>query len=221
MLFSKNNHPSGFYVYAYLREDGTPYYIGKGQNRRAWDKNHNVSLPRDAIDIVIIEHNLTELGSLAIERRLIRWYGRKHNDTGILRNFTDGGEGTTGRIASDETRRLIGKANSISLSGKTLSEDHRANMSLAHYGKPKSEQHRINIRKAKLGKNNPMYGKPLSEDHRAKLCDNTVHHFIHDDGREERLTQYNMAIKHGLNKGNLNNVIHGRVKSVKGWRLLT
>lgn len=94
-----------YYVYFYLRSKdsktakaGTPYYVGKGKETRAWDKHSNVPTPSDQSRILIVTENISEINAFILERYYIRWFGKKSNKTGILHNKTDGGEGTSGFI---------------------------------------------------------------------------------------------------------------------------
>ena len=153
-IYSKANPPTGFYVYAYLREDGSPYYIGKGSGMRAWNTNHVINLPKNKNKIVVLEQGLSEIGALAIERRMIRWYGRKDTKTGILYNQTDGGEGVTGKIVTQQTRDKIRKK----LKGKSIgarSCETKAKISKKLLGTkrgPMSDEQKKVLSKIKLGK---------------------------------------------------------------------
>jgi hypothetical protein len=86
-----------YYVYAYLREDGTPYYIGKGKDQRAYKPHNGLGIPpRDRIQIVY--SNLNEDVAYSLEKMLIAKYGRLNNGTGILRNKSDGGDSNNGIV---------------------------------------------------------------------------------------------------------------------------
>lgn len=82
-----------YYTYAYLREDRTPYYIGKGKNDRVYRRNKkDVKPPKDKSKVVFLKQNLTEEEALQHEKYMIAVFGRKDLGTGILHNRTDGGD---------------------------------------------------------------------------------------------------------------------------------
>ena len=93
-----------FYTYAYLRKDDrTPYYVGKGCGKRAYESSHNVKVPDDNDRIIFLKQNLTEEEAFNHEKYMIAVLGRKDLGTGILRNMSDGGEGHSN--PSPESRR--------------------------------------------------------------------------------------------------------------------
>jgi len=139
-----------FYVYAYLRSRdsqhglvGSPYYIGKGQRRRAWDKLHVIKPPSDPTRIVILSDHMTSVDALQAEMLLIHLYGRIDKGTGCLRNLTDGGDGCRGAQRSEHTRHK--------LSEKTKKE-WDVKRAIGYQYPPVSDETRAKFRAAKVGK---------------------------------------------------------------------
>ena len=128
-----------FYTYAYLRKDGTPYYIGKGRRGRCFDNTRRrYKCPNDRKRVLILKKNLTNDEAIKHEIYMIAVLGRKDLGTGILRNRTDGGEGTIGYIFTDEHRANLTKS---ALKKPPKSKLTRKRQSDAMKGKPKSKEH--------------------------------------------------------------------------------
>lgn len=145
-----------FYTYEYLRSDWTPYYVGKGKGNRAFSRHRFTSAPKNPARIRI-QYWADEAEAFEMEKWYIRFWGRKDNGTGILRNLTDGGEGLTGLILSEEHRRKIGEAQR----GRKHSEETRRKRSEALRGRVFSEETLLKMREAQLG-------KKFSEERRRK-----------------------------------------------------
>lgn len=102
-----------FYVYIHRREtDGQIYYVGKGQGQRAWDflrrNNHwHNTHNKHGTTVQVVSNGLQEWYALELETELIALYGRQDLNLGPLVNKTDGGEGGSGRVLSEDAKQHL------------------------------------------------------------------------------------------------------------------
>jgi hypothetical protein len=140
-----------FCTYIWLREDGSPYYVGKcSRTDRAFSKHKHVGEPpRD--DLILLQEFPSEEDAYTAEIFLIAYYGRKDLKTGCLANLTDGGEGyhpsqairdkiskaIKDRVVSTDTKKLISESVKKSWAKRIRkhSEESILKMKKAHKGR--------------------------------------------------------------------------------------
>ena len=143
-----------FYTYLWLREDGTPYYVGKGSGRRAYqNKDHCVYRPKYN-SLITVQYWESEEKAFEMEKWWIAFWGRKDIGTGILRNMTNGGDGPSGWVPSEETKAKIKEARK----SQVFTVETRAKMGKSRRGAKHSAE-----TKEKIGASQKGIPKPNSK----------------------------------------------------------
>lgn len=164
------------YSYDNFRFEYEPFYVGKGCNNRYkwWLRNnikwHNLHFRNKIMAIrkskgePIIEkvvENLSNDEASGVEMTLINGFGRRDLGTGVLCNLTAGGDGSSGRIVSEEVRRKISEGNKGK--SRNVGKNH------LRYGKSNTLEQKRKISEATSGEKNHNYGKPMRDESKEKM----------------------------------------------------
>ena len=192
-----------FYTYIYLdpRKPGThkygefvfqhePFYVGKGsidrignhiiesKNSKNNDYKHRKirKIWKEGLEPIRIKikENLSEQKAFELEIYLIWSIGRYDLRSGPLTNHTDGGDGTSGAIRSEEARRKMSeslKGRIVWNKGKESSEETKQKLSESHKGIKQSEETRRKNSESNKGEKNHFYGKHHSEETKQKMSE--------------------------------------------------
>ncbi len=113
-----------YYTYLLLdpMNEYLPFYVGKGNGNRAYvhDRNHSIRDDKNFLrrkilknlqnngltsEVYFWKEKLTEEQAFDLEVKLIKMFGRRIDETGILTNLTEGGEGFSGFDLSESNRK--------------------------------------------------------------------------------------------------------------------
>lgn len=163
-----------FYVYEHWRLDRDEcFYVGKGKKNRAYSRggrnshwgNIVAKLERigSGYEVKLVATGLTEAEAFSLEKERIAFWRDKVD----LCNKTDGGDGVSGLVMSEEARqkmseRAKGRPGNPTMLGRKHSAETRAKMSAAQKGKKKSPEHAEKVAATHRG-------KKYSEEHKKKL----------------------------------------------------
>jgi len=151
-----------YYTYAYLREDRTPYYIGKGKGNRAYRRRKtDIKPPKDKSKVIYLKQNLTEEEAFNHEIYMIAVFGRKDLGTGILHNRTYGGEGNSN--PSEETKQKIREKRAL----QEFTDETRLKISKALKGKKRPQEVIDKIKKGRTGIKHTEQTKQIIKEKRA------------------------------------------------------
>lgn len=201
-------HLPPYVTYLYFDEDRIPRYVGCGGQRRPFatkcgGKKRPYPKPKDKSLILILKRFETREEAERHEIYMIHVIGREIDGTGPLKNISPGGN-----VMDATTQQKIKET----LSGTTLSIEHRRRIGLNNKGRKDSAETR---RKKKLAKQ----GVPNSRQHRVS---NSKYEYVVIDPNGNRefvplLRDY--ALVHGLSCKALTHCSIGNQLHHKGYRV--
>ena len=187
-----------YYVYAYLYEDGEPFYIGKGKGERInwrWARPFEIPPPERR---VFLYEGLTERDALDREEALIALYGKEN-----LLNKTTGGQGVSGLrfTKSEECKRMM---------SERFTGDNNP-----FYGQTHTEETREKMRESARNRANTSF----AEKQRVVQAKKS-YRFTNPDGCVIIINGSLNAFckENGLNTGAMCQLAQGKVNQHKGWR---
>ncbi len=237
-----------FYTYRHIRLDtGTPFYVGKGSNNRAFEKRGRNKYWKNIVKskgyrVEIIQDNMNEEDAFAFEEKLIKLY----KSLGYCEaNLTDGGEGlkgftpwNKGTTVSESMKKQI----SNKLKGIIPSIETRNKISKANKGKIRTPEVVEKLRKIGKERGSPMQGRKCSDSHKNKIS-NKIKGLKRSEETKDKIAlsnskgsfkvlDYNenlIGIWHNqakcsrdlkIPRTTISACIHGRMKSFNGYKFI-
>jgi hypothetical protein len=164
-------------VYRHIRLDkNEPFYIGIGKTEnRAYIKRKRNNYWKHIVksspyEVQILFDDLTWDEACDKEIEFIKLYGRKDLGTGTLVNMTDGGDGRTNIVVSEETKQKISKSSL----GRKFSDEHRQKISESNKGKILSEEQIKKMSESQKGEKSAWFGKKHSEETKQKIGESKI-----------------------------------------------
>jgi len=196
----------GKYKYGEYEFDYEPFYVGKGEGYRINVHLYESKLENDENKLktnkikkiqreiesdpikFLYKKNMIEQNALELETIMIVTIGRINLNAGPLTNLTNGGEGKSGHIVSDETKQKISNANKGQLVGEKNPMYGKTGKDAPMFSRT-GDKHPMYGR---IGDKHPMYGNHHTEKAKQKMSamskyennSKNKYHFYCSDGKD-------------------------------------
>lgn len=216
-----------YYIYTLIDpRNNLPFYVGKGSGDRkdfhVRSVNHaNADNPMKlnlikkiiseglSVQIEVVSDNLNETTAFENEKKLIRQYGRRNNNTGILTNMSDGGAGNAGRVYNPEHGAKISQA----LTGKKRPDvayrNQQKNKEMWETRKAEGWTHSDDV-KARLSEQSKL--RKHSNETKAKISEANSKRIVSEE------TKAKISAARKASKGNQTRSEETKAKMREAWR---